>query len=92
MCEHVNFEANVAVALMPSVEGGPINRWMADVTVKCAECGLPFRFIGLPAGMDLNSPCVSVNAEEARMPIAPRGHVLSELEGGPQGFSVRRVV
>ena len=91
-CEHNDFEAVVTVNRMPSVENGPINSWMADVTVKCAQCGTPFRFVGLPAGCDLNSPCVSVNAEEARMPIAPRGHVRSELEGGTEvGFSIRKI-
>lgn len=49
------------------------------------------RFIGLPAGLDLDSPMVSVDAAEARLPIAPLGEVVPALEGGkPTGFSVRR--
>lgn len=85
-CEHKNFAANVQVNRIE--DNG---RFMADVSVCCIDCGTPFRFIGLPAGMDYNSPCVSVDACEARMPIAPKGEVVSELEGGPQGFSVRKV-
>lgn len=85
-CSHNSFEADVTVNRIED-----IGRFMADVTIKCVECGTPFRFIGLPAGMDYNSPCVSVDAQQLRAPIAPKGEVVSELEGGPQGFSVRRV-
>src|SRR5262249_3850714 len=90
-CEHEDFEAQVDVARMPAQEGGPIRRYMADVRVKCAQCGLPFRFIGLPAGLDLNGACVSVDATEAHLAIAPKGEVLSEIEGGVVGFSVRKI-
>lgn len=89
-CEHMDFLADVNVARILKGEGGPVVRYMAEVRVKCAECGTEFRFVGLPAGMDYNSPCVSVDACEARMPIAPKGEVLSELEGTPIGFTVRK--
>jgi hypothetical protein len=85
-CQHTRFSANVEVTRIED-----IGRFMANVTVYCVECGTPFRFIGLPAGMDYNSPCVSVDALEARMPIAPKGEVLSELEGGVHGFSIRKL-
>lgn len=64
-------------------------QFMADVTVKCADCDLPFRFLGLPAGVDLAGAAVSNNAEEARLALAPRGQVLSVLDGAPVGFSVK---
>lgn len=89
-CVHENFMADVQVARMPSREGGPIERYMADVRVKCDDCGLPFRFIGLPAGVDLNGASVNNDATEARLAIAPKGEVISELEGGVVGFSVRK--
>lgn len=89
-CPHENFMADVQVARMPTVEGGPIKRYMADVRVKCNDCGLPFRFIGLPAGLDLNGASVSIDATEARLAIAPKGEVVSVLEGGVVGFSIRK--
>ena len=55
-CEHKNFAANVTVNRIEDA-----GRFMADVTVRCIDCNTPFRFIGLPAGMDYNSPCVSVD-------------------------------
>jgi len=61
-----------------------------DVRVKCSDCELPFRFIGLPAGVDLNGAAVSIDACEGRFAIAPKGQVVSVLEGGVMGFSVRQ--
>lgn len=88
-CEHMIFSADVAVARMPSKEGGPIERYCADIRIKCHECGLPFRFIGLPAGLDLNGASVSVDACEAHLAIGPKGQVVSVLEGGVVGYSIR---
>lgn len=85
MCKHTDFEASVQVNRLDDV-----GRFMADVRVKCAECGTPFRFVGLPSGVDLNSPTVSIDATEGRFPIGPKGEVLSELEGTPIGFTVRK--
>lgn len=90
-CSHENFEAmvNVSRILADETTKAP-HRWQADITIKCADCGLPMRFIGLPAGLDLNGAAVSVNGEEGRFAIAPKGHVLSEIEGGTVGFTVRK--
>lgn len=84
-CKHERFFCNVNVNRIED-----IGRFMADITVKCEDCGTPFRFIGLPAGMDYNSPCVSVDGCEGRFPIHPKGESLSELEGTPLGFTVRK--
>jgi hypothetical protein len=90
-CQHTTFDAEVTVNRLQEGEGGPAENYMADVRIRCAECGVSFRFIGLPAGLDLRSPTVSVDATEGHFPILPRGAVLSELEGTPIGFSVRKV-
>lgn len=90
-CEHENFACECDVNRLSSKEGGPINRYMMDVRVRCADCGLSFRFIGLPTGLDLNGAAVSVDATEGRFAIAPKGQVVSITEGAPMGFTVRRV-
>ena len=89
MCEHLNFVAEVDVNRLSTKEDGRIDQYSADVRIKCAECDLPFRFIGLPAGLDLNGAATSVNAEEARLAIAPKGQVISVMENGVSGFSIR---
>jgi hypothetical protein len=89
-CKHENFSVEADVQGITPKDGEPAYRWQADIRIRCITCGLPFRFIGLPAGVDLNGACTSVNAEEGRFAIAPRGHILSVIEGAPVGFSVKR--
>lgn len=84
-CEHRVFDAEVDVTRLEDT-----GRFTADVRIKCKHCGLPFRFIGLPAGCDLNGAATSVDATEARLAIAPKGEVVTILEGAFAGFSVRR--
>lgn len=84
-CQHKDFIANVAVQRLED-----IGRFQADVRITCSECGIPFRFIGLPSGLDLNGASTSADATEARLAIAPKGEVVSVLEGGVVGFSIRK--
>lgn len=87
-CKHESFAAEVNVNRLEDV-----GRFTADVRVKCEQCGTPFRFIGLPTGVDLNGASVSVDATEGRFAIAPKGEVVTPLESTKtHGFSVRRVV
>ena len=74
-CEHIDFMASVTVNRLEDVV-----RFVADVTIQCAECGKPFRFLGLPGGVSLDRPTVSIDRTEARLPIAPGS--LFEEEGG----------
>lgn len=90
-CEHENFDSFVDIARMPEVEGGPITRFSASVRIRCSDCNQYFRFIGLPAGLDLNGAAVSIDATEARLAIGPKGKVVSVLDGdGVTGFSIRK--
>lgn len=85
-CEHMNFEADVTVNRLEDT-----GRFNADVRIVCAECRIPFRFIGLQAGVDLNGAAVSVDGTEARLAIAPKGEVVSLVDDGAVGgFTIRR--
>lgn len=88
-CPHMHFVADVAVGRLEPSKAGEKMRFCADVKIQCSDCGLPFRFIGLPAGLDLNGAATSIDATEARLAIAPKGEVVSVLEGGVSGFSIR---
>ena len=83
-CEHEDFLASVNVNGMKDS-----GRFMADVRISCTQCGIPFRFIGLPFGVDFNGASVSADTTEARLAIAPKGEV-SDAVDGVNGFSVRR--
>ena len=67
-CAHENFSASVAVSRL--VDTG---RFIADVTIKCDQCGQPFQFIGLNPGVSTRDPMVSPDGLEARLPICPEG-------------------
>lgn len=86
-CQHPDFNCFVTVNRLED-----IGRFSADVEIECKACGVPFRFIGLPAGVDLNGAAVSVDACQARLAVAPKGEVLSEIEGGDVGFSIRKTL
>ncbi len=86
-CQHENFAASVTVNRLQDS-----GRFVADVRVTCADCSLPFRFIGLPCGVDLNGAAVSIDGTEARLCIAPKGEVVTPLESTAcSGFTVRKV-
>lgn len=90
-CEHPSFEARVDVNRLTKTADGPVDRWQADVRIRCSGCGLPFRFLGLPTGLDLLGAAVSVDGEEARLSLAPRGEVVTPLDPGEMsGFTIRR--
>lgn len=73
-CEHMNFAATVRVGRLTKTDGGPVHGYSAHVDIKCAGCGLPFRFVGLAAGSHPAEPRVSVDGTELRAPIEPATH------------------
>lgn len=90
-CEHTNFAAEVDVNRLHRDESKLIHRYQADIRIKCADCGLMFRFIGLPSGVDLDGAAVSINGEEGHFAIAPKGEVLTPLESADvRGFTIRK--
>lgn len=82
-CEHNEFEASVTVNRLEDVK-----RFVADVHIKCRECGKPFQFLGLPGGLAPDRPTVSVDGTEARLPIVPEDEDKPRTSGYP-GFSLR---
>lgn len=85
-CVHMNFSAQVNVHRLSDT-----GRFSADINIKCSECQEPFRFLGLPAGLDLNGACVSADGTEARLAIGTADTVANILDGNcPVGFTVRR--
>lgn len=72
-CEHMNFDATVGVARMTDGEGGPVNGFMAEVRIKCRDCGVPMQFLGLQPGCDTQGARVSLDGLEANIAITPEG-------------------
>lgn len=85
-CPHEIFEAKVNVNRLSDS-----GRFSADVTIKCTQCGEPFRFLGLPAGLDMDGAAVSSDGTEARLAIGTAETVANIMDGNcPVGFTVRR--
>ncbi len=57
------------------------DRFMAEVTIVCADCGRAFRFGGLYGGWSAYQPMVSADKTEARLPIYPPKDQPSEPKG-----------
>jgi hypothetical protein len=73
-CQHMNFKCSASIGRLSHKQDGPVTGYCADVRVSCAECGLPFRFLGLAAGNHHAEPRVSIDGTELRAPLEPATH------------------
>ena len=70
-CPHRDFTAEVAVNRIADPPDSPPTAYIADITVSCADCGEPFRWTGVRAGVSFNHPMVSVDERELHAPLRP---------------------
>jgi hypothetical protein len=70
-CEHREFEALVEINRLSHNPGGPVVGYAADISVFCAQCGEPFRWTGVPAGVSPKRPTCSVDEKVLRAPLRP---------------------
>lgn len=72
-CPHLHFDATVAVGRIGEAEtaDGLPRAYVADITVRCADCAEPFRWTGLTAGLSFAHPTVNVDETELRAPLRP---------------------
>lgn len=73
-CAHEHFQCRANIGRLAQTDGGPVIGYTADITITCAQCGLPFRFVGIAAGNHHSEPRVSIDATELRAPIEPATH------------------
>lgn len=74
-CSHLQFDAAVKIARLEDSGG-----FMAEIRIKCRECGKPFQFLGLEPGLDLQGARISIDGLEANIAIAPEGARPSPLQ------------
>jgi hypothetical protein len=85
-CDHQQFAGAVEVSRLTGTEGGPVTGYAADIKIKCADCGRPFRFVGVPGGVSPNQPTVSLAGDELRAPIEPMpAWIAASLASTPSG-------
>ena len=76
----MNFHANVGVGRLTNGEGGPVTGYVAEIRIKCQDCGLPFQFLGLEPGYDNQGARVSIDGLEANIGLVPQGHQPNPLQ------------
>lgn len=79
-CEHFSFAAQVNVGRLTQVDGGSVTSYMADIAIRCADCGRQFQFLGLEPGIDTAGARVSIDGMEAHIAICPQGQEPSALD------------
>lgn len=71
-CPHENFDAYVDVNRVTASDDDPtVVGYSADIKVTCHDCGEPFRWTGVPAGVSPRSPMCSVDETELHAPLRP---------------------
>ncbi|MGW0566113.1 hypothetical protein [Streptomyces tauricus] len=71
-CLHMDFEADVEVNRLTATDDDPtVVGYSADIKVRCANCGEPFRWIGVPAGMSPRRPMCGLDETELHAPLRP---------------------
>lgn len=92
-CAHRTFAANVAVGRLYKADehDGPPDAYIAEVTVQCEDCGEPFRWIGVPAGLRHDRPMVSIDEKTLHAPLRPASSDPDFGLSGIPGFAVRWV-
>lgn len=72
-CPHLNFDAQVTVGRIGEAEtaDGLPRAYMAEVRVSCADCGEPFRWRGVKAGLSFGRPTCSVDEATLNAPMRP---------------------
>jgi len=84
---HMNFDAQVTCNRLTKSDDDPtVIGYNAEIRINCHECGLPFEFVGVDAGMLPTKPMASVDAQELRAPIRPKG---CKILPAIPGFTVR---
>lgn len=68
-CQHENFEASVDVGRITNEEGGDVCAFVAEVKVRCIDCGENFGFRGMAPGMSWGEPTRTPDALQATLPL-----------------------
>ena len=81
-CEHKKFRIDGNMCFLTDSSS-----FMLELKIFCSECDLPFQFLGLPCGLNMEGVTVDVDGLEARLSMVPQGEILSPIE--VMGFHLR---
>lgn len=69
-CPHDHFDAHIGIQRLGD-DDGHITNFLAEITVKCVKCGVPFHFKCPDTGISFTKPTVNVGATTLHAPMAP---------------------
>lgn len=68
----MNFECRASIGRLTAEDDlEKVLAFVADIQVICADCGLPFEWMGLEMGVFNSRPSTSFDRTELRAPIRP---------------------
>ena len=70
-CEHASIRATVTVVKYAEYQRDGEDNRMAEIVMRCTECGVPFRFNGVPGGVHPRAARCGVAAVQLRAPVSP---------------------
>ena len=74
-CKHKEFKAIVNVTHLQDS-----GKFVAEISIKCVQCGTPFQFMGLPPGVNFDGATVSLDGKEVCIGIRPEGSTPNPLQ------------
>jgi hypothetical protein len=77
-CQHLHFCSEVDVNRLTELESGIVDHFVADIRLRCADCGLTFRFPGIQHGVHYE-PRTSLDGTELRVSVEPASGVRKSL-------------
>ena len=82
-CKHEKFEVGANVNRIEDLK-----RFQLEINVKCQDCKTPFRFLGLPNGIDFTGAARSPDGTEGRFAILPKDMPIPGNDDQPAGFRI----
>lgn len=86
-CDHQTFGVTAGVGIVTDDQTGAVVAYMAEIEVKCAACGEPFAFQGVPLGFSTTHPTMRIDGLKLIAPMQPDSRTLTPLDwiAAPRG-------
>lgn len=74
ICKHMKFQSAISVYRLTEPGSDEVKGYVADVRIKCSDCGVPMEFLCERQGSSLTEPAASLDHKELRCPLRPSVH------------------
>jgi hypothetical protein len=90
-CPHEDFHVQANIGRIEPDSNGMPKAFICEISVSCQQCGEPFRFTGVPAGLSFAHPMVDVAETTLHAPVRPAS-ADPDFGMGLPGYAIRRAV